>query len=123
MAWIHLVLAGVLEIGWAVGLKQTHGFTRLWPSVVTIGLMLGSFWLLALAQRTLPLGTAYAAWTGIGVLGTTLIGMLLFDEPRSALRLACVGLILVGILGLKGLTPDAGRQTDRPAQTVDPASG
>jgi quaternary ammonium compound-resistance protein SugE len=107
MAWVQLVLAGLLEVGWAVGLKQTHGFTRLWPSVATILLMLGSFWLLALAQRTLPLGTAYAVWTGIGVLGTAVLGMLLFNEPRTAARLACIGLILAGIIGLKALTPAA----------------
>ena len=104
MAWIWLGLAGILEVGWAVGLKYTHGFTRLGPSVFTIVVMIGSFWLLALAQRTLPLGTAYAVWTGIGVLGTTILGIMLFDEPRDAPRLLFIALILVGIVGLKATT-------------------
>jgi quaternary ammonium compound-resistance protein SugE len=108
MAWLQLVVAGLLEVGWAVGLKQTYGFTRFWPSVVTLVLMVGSFWLLALAQRTLPMGTAYAVWTGIGVLGTTIVGILLLGEPRDALRLGCIALIMLGIVGLKVLTPEPG---------------
>lgn len=104
MAWAYLFLAGLLEIGWAVGMKYTHGFTKLWPSVWTILAMIASMWLLAIAARTLPLGTAYAVWTGIGVLGTTVLGMMLFGEPRDAMRLVCIGLILVGIVGLKWMT-------------------
>lgn len=101
MAWIQLVVAGVLEIVWAVGLKQSGGFTRLWPSVWTLAAMVGSIWLLALAARSLPIGTAYAVWTGIGVVGTAVLGMIVFHEPRDAWRLACIGLILAGIVGLK----------------------
>ncbi len=101
MGWGYLFVAGMLEIAWAVGLKYTHGLTRLWPSVWTVAGMVASFWFLALAVRTLPLGTAYAVWTGIGVIGTTLLGLLLFDEPRDAMRLICIVLILAGIVGLK----------------------
>lgn len=105
MAWVILVVAGLLEIGWAVGLKFTEGFTRLWPSVVTLLLMAVSVALLAAAARTLPLGTAYAVWTGIGTVGTLFVGMLLFGESASLLRLLCVLLILTGIVGLKCLSP------------------
>jgi len=105
MPWIFLLLAGVLEIAWAVGLKYTDGFTRPWPSTLTVITMIGSFWLLALAARALPLGTAYAVWTGIGVLGTTVLGMWLFNEPRNTMRLLFIGLILLGILGLKLSSP------------------
>jgi len=101
MGWSYLFLAGLLEIAWAVGLKYTHGLTRLWPSVWTIAGMIASFWFLAIAVRTLPLGTAYAVWTGIGVIGTTALGMVLFDEPRDAVRLLCIVLIFSGIVGLK----------------------
>jgi quaternary ammonium compound-resistance protein SugE len=101
MAWIILVLAGLFEIGWAVGLKYTEGFTRLWPSLWTVGAMVLSLTLLGLALRTLPLGTAYAIWTGIGTVGTALLGIWLFGEPATALRLLCIGLILAGIVGLK----------------------
>ena len=101
MAWIILVLAGLFEIGWAVGLKYTEGFTRLWPSLWTVGAMVLSLTLLGLALRTLPLGTAYAIWTGIGTVGTALLGIWLFGEPVTALRLLCIGLILAGIVGLK----------------------
>ncbi len=101
MAWIILVLAGLFEIGWAVGLKYTEGFTRLWPSLWTVGAMVLSLSLLGLALRTLPLGTAYAIWTGIGTVGTALLGIWLFGEPATALRLLCIGLILAGIVGLK----------------------
>ena len=104
MAWTYLLIAGVLEIAWAVGLKYTHGFTRVGPSVFTVVTMIASFWFLSKAVRTLPLGTSYAVWTGIGVLGTTVLGMALFGEPRDALRLVCIGLILCGIIGLKLLT-------------------
>jgi quaternary ammonium compound-resistance protein SugE len=96
-----LFLAGVFEIGWALGLKQTAGFTRVVPSVFTIGAMVISLGLLGLALRTLPLGTAYAIWTGIGTLGTVAAGILLHGEPATALRLGCVALIVTGIVGLK----------------------
>ena len=104
MAWIVLVLAGVLEIGWAVGLKYTEGFSRLWPSVATIGAMVFSLLLLGLAVRTLPIGTAYAVWTGIGTVGTVLLGMALFGEPATPLRLAFIAMIVGGIIGLKLVT-------------------
>lgn len=101
MAWFTLLLAGLLEIGWAIGLKYTQGFTRLWPSVATLASMLASLLLLASALRTLPLGTAYAIWTGIGAVGTVALGIILFGEPATAGRLVCVGLIVAGIAGLK----------------------
>ena len=105
MAWVYLILAGVLEVGWAVGLKYTAGFTRLFPSVLTLACMVLSLWLLALSLRSLPLGTAYAIWTGIGTVGTVVLGIILFEEAATAARLACVALILAGIVGLKWLTP------------------
>lgn len=101
MAWVYLSIAGLLEVGWAVGLKYTEGLTRLWPTVLTAVAILGSMGFLALALRTLPMGTAYAIWTGIGTVGTVALGILLFNEPSDALRLACIGLILAGIVGLK----------------------
>lgn len=101
MAWVTLFLAGVFEIGWAIGLAYTHGFTRWWPSVATVLSMVVSLGLLGLALRTLPLGTAYAVWTGIGAIGTLAFGIVLFDEPATAGRLACAGLIIAGIIGLK----------------------
>src|SRR5687768_8271664 len=101
MAWIALFVAGLLEIGWAVGLKYTEGFTRLWPTVATAVALIGSMVLLGVALRTLPLGTAYAVWTGIGTVGTALLGIALFREPASVLRLVCIGLIVAGIVGLK----------------------
>jgi len=101
MAWIILFFAGLSEIGWAVGLKYTEGFTRLVPSALTITSMLVSIGLLGLALKTLPLGTAYAVWTGIGTVGTALLGIILFGESTAALRLACIGLIVAGIVGLK----------------------
>ena len=105
MAWLLLGVAGLFEVAWAIGLKYTQGFTRLWPSVLTLLAMAVSIVLLALAMRTLPVGTAYAVWTGIGAVGTVLLGILLFGEPASAARLACIGLILAGIVGLKLVTP------------------
>ena len=101
MAWIILFFAGLLEVGWAIGLKYTEGFTRLWPTVGTVTAMVLSLGLLGLAMRTLPVGTAYAVWTGIGAVGTVILGIVLFSEPATAARLACVGLILAGIVGLK----------------------
>jgi quaternary ammonium compound-resistance protein SugE len=101
MAWIYLFIAGLLEIGWAIGLKYTEGFTRLVPSVLTALSMVLSVALLGLALKTLPVGTAYAIWTGIGAFGTAVLGIALFGEPATALRLACLGLIVAGIVGLK----------------------
>ncbi|WP_144655244.1 quaternary ammonium compound efflux SMR transporter SugE [Achromobacter dolens] len=101
MTWIILILAGLFEIVWAVGLKYTHGFTRLVPSAVTVGGMLISFWLLALAMKTLPLGTAYAVWVGIGTVGAFVAGIILFGESISWLHIASVALIVVGLIGLK----------------------
>ena len=102
MPWILLFVAGLFEIGWAIGLKYTHGFTRLWPSVGTALSMLVSVVLLGgLAMRDLPVGTAYAVWTGIGAVGTVILGIALFNDPANAARLVCVGLIVAGILGLK----------------------
>jgi quaternary ammonium compound-resistance protein SugE len=105
MAWFVLLIAGLFEIGWAVGLKYTAGFSRLWPTLGTVAAMVISLWLLGLAVRTLPLGTAYAIWTGMGTVGTALLGMALFDEPAGIIRLACIGLIVGGIVGLKLVTP------------------
>ena len=101
MAWTYLFFAGLFEIGWAIGLKYTHGFTRLMPTVLTVGSMAVSLGLLGLALKSLPLGTAYAIWTGIGTIGTAILGIVLFGEPATALRLACIGLIVAGIVGLK----------------------
>lgn len=101
MAWLVLVVAGLFEIGWAVGLKYTDGFTRLWPTVGTALGLIASMSLLAVALRTLPLGTAYAVWTGIGAVGTAILGIVLFREPATAMRLLCIALIVAGIVGLK----------------------
>ncbi|HJR75065.1 MAG TPA: quaternary ammonium compound efflux SMR transporter SugE [Luteimonas sp.] len=101
MSWIILVLAGLLEIGWAIGLKYTEGFTRLWPSVGTIVSMVVSIVLLGWAMKSLPVGTAYAIWVGIGAVGTAILGIVLFSEPANAGRLISLGLIVVGIVGLK----------------------
>ena len=101
LAWSYLVIAGLLEIVWAIGLKYTEGFTRLVPSLVTLAAMIVSVWFLALALRAIPVGTGYAVWTGIGAIGTAILGMVLFAEPATAARLACIGLIVAGILGLK----------------------
>ncbi len=105
MVWMILLLAGLFEVGWATGLKYSDGFTRAWPSVFTAVSMTISVALLGFAVRSLPLGTAYAIWTGIGAAGTVIAGIVLFSEPASAGRLACVGLIILGIVGLKLLTP------------------
>lgn len=101
MAWTYLLLAGLLEIGWAIGLKYTEGFTRLVPTVLTTLSMVASIVLLGLALKTLPVGTGYAIWTGIGTVGTAILGIYLLGEPATAMRLACIGLIVAGILGLK----------------------
>ena len=101
MAWTILFVAGLLEIGWAIGLKYTDGFTKLWPSVWTLASMIGSIVLLGLALKWLPVGTAYAVWTGIGTVGTVILGIVLFAEPATAMRLGCIALIVAGIAGLK----------------------
>jgi quaternary ammonium compound-resistance protein SugE len=101
MAWIWLILAGVFEIGWAIGLKYTDGFSKLIPSLLTITLMIASFFLLSIAVKEIPIGTGYAIWTGIGAIGVAIAGMILFQESRDILRLICIGLIIIGVLGLK----------------------
>jgi quaternary ammonium compound-resistance protein SugE len=105
MAWLYLVVAGLMEVAWAVGLKYTEGFTRPWPTVGTIAAMVISIALLGLALRELPVGTAYAVWTGIGAVGVALLGIVLFGESASAARLASIALIVAGIVGLKLVTP------------------
>jgi quaternary ammonium compound-resistance protein SugE len=104
MAWIWLSLAGLLEVVWAVGLKYTEGFTRLLPSAVTIAAMVGSVYLLGVAVRTIPIGTGYAVWTGIGAVGVAILGMVLFNEPKALLRIGSILLIVAGIAGLKLVT-------------------
>jgi quaternary ammonium compound-resistance protein SugE len=106
MSWIYLFIAGLTEIAWAIGLKQSEGWTRLWPSVITGILMILSFAFLSLALKTLPIGTAYAVWTGIGAAGTALAGIFFFGESRDLLRVLCIALIVGGVIGLKALTPD-----------------
>lgn len=101
MAWTCLVIAGLLEIGWAIGLKYTEGFSRVWPSVATIGAMIASFNLLAAALKTIPVGTGYAVWTGIGAAGTAIVGMAFLGESREVLRILCILLIIVGVVGLR----------------------
>jgi quaternary ammonium compound-resistance protein SugE len=105
MAWLLLLLAGVLEVGWAIGLKYTEGFTRLWPTIGTIAAMSVSLALLGIAMKSLPVGTAYAVWVGIGAVGTVILGIVLLNEPANAARLISVGLIVAGIIGLKLATP------------------
>jgi quaternary ammonium compound-resistance protein SugE len=100
-AWLILIFAGLFEVAWAVGLKYTEGFTKLWPTIGTVAAMVCSLTLLGLALRSLPLGTAYAAWTGVGTLGTVILGIWLFGESTDLLRLLCIGLIVAGIIGLK----------------------
>jgi quaternary ammonium compound-resistance protein SugE len=101
MAWAFLLIAGLFEVGWAIGLKYTEGWTRPWPSVWTVVAMAASFIFLSLALKSLPVGTAYAVWTGIGAVGTAILGIVLFAEPATAMRLGCMGLIVAGIAGLK----------------------
>ena len=105
MDWILLLLAGLLEIGWAIGLKYTEGFTRLWPSLWTAASMVASLALLAVALKTIPVGTGYAVWTGVGAAGTAILGIILFAEPATAARLGSIALIVAGIVGLKLVTP------------------
>lgn len=104
MEWIILLIAGFFEISWAIGLKYSHGFSQLVPSILTVICMIASFYFLALALKSLPLGTAYAVWTGIGTLGTVVLGIILFKEPAAAMRLFCIALIISGITGLKLIT-------------------
>lgn len=108
MAWFSLFIAGLFEIGWAIGLKYTDGFSKLWPSVWTIAAMIASFLFLEYALRTLPVGTAYAIWVGIGAVGTAILGMWLFNESRDIARIVCLMLIVTGVIGLKVVTPSAG---------------
>ncbi len=105
MAWAWLLIAAVFEVMWAIGLKYTDGFTRLMPSAITLAAMVGSVYFLALAVRTIPIGTGYAVWTGIGAVGVAILGMVLFNEPRTLLRIGCILLIVAGIVGLKLLSP------------------
>jgi quaternary ammonium compound-resistance protein SugE len=101
MAWVILLIAGLFEIGWAIGLKYTDGFTRLWPTVGTIGAMVISMGLLGIAVKTLPVGTAYAVWVGVGAVGTVILGVVLLDEPANPARMISLALIIAGIIGLK----------------------
>lgn len=106
MKWIMLIIAGLFEMGWAIGLKYSQGFTKPIPSVLTIIGMIASFYFLSLSLKSLPLGTAYAIWTGIGTVGTVIFGIILFKEPADIIRLVCIGFIVIGIVGLKVVTPD-----------------
>jgi len=101
MAWVYLTVAGLFEIGWAIGLKYSHGFSRPVPSLLTVAAMVMSLWLLSIAMKSIPVGTAYAVWTGIGAIGVAVLGMVLFGESREIVRLVCLFLIIAGILGLK----------------------
>jgi quaternary ammonium compound-resistance protein SugE len=101
VAWFYLLIAGLFEVGWAIGLKYTEGFSRLWPSLATVAAMIISLGFLGLALKTLPVGTAYAIWTGVGAVGTAALGIYLFAEPATAARLSCIALIVAGIVGLK----------------------
>lgn len=105
MAWVILVTAGLLEVGWAIGLKYTQGFTRLWPTVGTVLAMVASMWLLGLATKSLPVGTAYTVWVGIGAVGTVVLGIALLGESANIARLVSVALIVIGVVGLKLATP------------------
>ncbi len=105
MAWVYLFFAGLLEVVWAIGLKYTEGFTKLWPSVGTLSAMVVGFLLLAQALKTIPVGTGYAVWTGIGAVGTVILGMMFLGEPRDIGRIVCLLLIIAGIVGLKIVSP------------------
>lgn len=119
MAWLLLTIAGLFEVGWAIGLKYTEGFTRLYPSLATIGAMAISFLCLSQALKTIPIGTGYAVWTGIGAVGTAILGMVLFQEPRHATRILCIMLIVAGIIGLK-FTSSHDAQTTEQTQAQSP---
>lgn len=108
MAWVYLVVAGLFECGWAIGLKYTDGFTKLVPSLLTVSAMAISFWLLSAAMKTIPVGTAYAVWTGIGAVGVAIMGMVLFGESRDIMRVICLLLIVSGIVGLKLVSSSQG---------------
>ena len=105
MAWVYLLLAGLLEIAWMAGMKYSEGFSRLLPSVLTVAALVGSFILLLFAIRTIPMGTAYAVWTGVGAAGAAIVGILLFDEPADLARLLCVAVVVAGVVGLKLTSP------------------
>ena len=105
MAWVYLILAGIFECGWAIGLKYADGWTKIVPSVLTVIAMAASFWLLSTAMKTIPVGTAYAVWTGIGTVGVAILGMVLFGESHDLMRILCLLLIVTGILGLKVFSP------------------
>ncbi|HEX9025041.1 MAG TPA: quaternary ammonium compound efflux SMR transporter SugE [Clostridium sp.] len=105
MKWVYLVIAGIFEVGWAVGLKYSQGFTKTMPSILTLIGMIASFYFLSLSIKTLPLGTAYAIWTGIGTVGTVILGIILFKEPFDTIRMICIVLIVSGIIGLKLTSP------------------
>jgi len=105
MAWVVLVIAGLFEVGWAIGLKYTQGFTKLWPSAWTVLAMIVSLWLLGIAMKSLPVGTAYSVWVGVGATGTVIVGIVLLGEPANMARLLSVALIVAGIIGLKLATP------------------
>jgi len=105
MSWLLLIVAGLLEVGWAIGLKYTEGFTRVWPSIGTALAMVVSIVLLGIAMKSLPVGTAYAVWVGVGAVGTVILGIVLFGEPANALRIASIGLVVAGIVGLKLASP------------------
>lgn len=105
MAWVILVIAGIFEVGWAIGLKYTEGFTRLWPTIGTVAAMVISMWLLGIAMKSLPVGTAYSVWVGVGAVGTVILGIMLLGEPANAGRLISVVLIIAGIIGLKLASP------------------
>jgi quaternary ammonium compound-resistance protein SugE len=124
MAWVYLVIAGLLEIAWAIGMKQSQGWTRLWPSVFTLVTMVISFWLLSVAMNRLPAGTAYAVWTGIGAAGTAILGIVYLKEPAGAARIACIVLIVAGVIGLK-LAAGPEKPNDDPgaAATASAAAG
>lgn len=104
MAWVYLFIAGLLECGWAIGLKFTEGFTKLWPSVFTLVAMVVSFGLLSLSLKSIPVGTAYAVWTGIGAVGVAILGMIFFNEPRDGARVVCILLVVIGLIGLRVLS-------------------
>ncbi|HWV57004.1 MAG TPA: quaternary ammonium compound efflux SMR transporter SugE [Longimicrobiales bacterium] len=123
MAWAILVVAGLFEIAWAVGLKFTDGFTRLWPTVMTAAALIASMTLLGVAVRSLPLGTAYAVWTGIGTVGTAIFGILLFREPVTAMRLVCIGLIVAGIIGLRLVSAPDPAQPSHVGKAGDEVAG